>query len=342
MKQEVKKRGIDKELDINLDNITDDELVEAVDDYLSDMTSMYMYYGLTTFGRPFNDEELSYMVSAMLSIDGTNYTALPNLIGKIKGINYDKATALIKDEINNQCIEICKKLISGKSVDELARELTNNQTLQEEIIKTLKAGLKYLDLFKQCPICEMNNLINCLNGGFVPPRIGNDPLRNPDSLPTGANFYGIDPSLVPTRAAYQLGSKLANMTIQKLGKVPEKIGMILFAVETQRDQGANIAFVLYMMGVKPIYNPAGRVQGVEAIPLSELGRPRVDVIIQSSGLFRDLFSYSVVNVLDIGARVALAASYNTIIKKYPELQAELDKAMKPLIERNILKKEMTQ
>lgn len=118
--------------------------------------------------------------------------------------------------------------------------------------------------------------------------------------------------------------------------------MILFAVETQRDQGANIAFVLYMMGVKPIYNPAGRVQGVEAIPLSELGRPRVDVIIQSSGLFRDLFSYSVVNVLDIGARVALAASYNTIIKKYPELQAELDKAMKPLIERNILKKEMTQ
>lgn len=109
--------------------------MEAVDDYLSDMTSMYMYYGLTTFGRPFNDEELSYMVSAMLSIDGTNYTALPNLIGKIKGINYDKATALIKDEINNQCIEICKKLISGKSVDELARELTNNQTLQEEIIK---------------------------------------------------------------------------------------------------------------------------------------------------------------------------------------------------------------
>lgn len=108
LKQEVKKRGIDKELDINLDNITDDELVEAVDDYLSDMTSMYMYYGLTTFGRPFNDEELSYMVSAMLSIDGTNYTALPNLIGKIKGINYDKATALIKDEINNQCIEICK------------------------------------------------------------------------------------------------------------------------------------------------------------------------------------------------------------------------------------------
>lgn len=140
---------------------------------------------------------------------------------------------------------------------------------------------------------ELNRLIAGLNGRYVPPGQGNDPFRNPEAIPTGKNFYGFDPAKIPSKAAYKLGVKAAEDIIEKSLKeknqYPEKVAVVLWAVETIRNEGLNEAMILHLMGMKPKWDGSDRVIGVEAIPGAILQRPRVDVLINPSGLYRDLF-----------------------------------------------------
>lgn len=141
---------------------------------------------------------------------------------------------------------------------------------------------------------EMQAFHNGLSGRFVPPAEGNDPVRNPNSLPTGRNFYGFSPDRLPTPAAWSLGMQAADELIAKYradndGQYPEKVAVVVWAVETLRNEGVNEATVLSLIGMEPVWNPRGQVTGVRPIPASRLGRPRIDVVVNASGLYRDLF-----------------------------------------------------
>lgn len=132
-----------------------------------------------------------------------------------------------------------------------------------------------------------------MNGEYIPPGEGNDPLRNLACLPTGRNFYGFSPAKVPSKAAWDVGKKAAIQMIKakldKEGKYPEKVGVVLWATETTRNEGVNESTILYLIGVEPIWDATGRVKGSRVIPGSQLGRPRIDVLINPSGLYRDVF-----------------------------------------------------
>lgn len=158
---------------------------------------------------------------------------------------------------------------------------------------------------------ELERLIAGLNGRYVPPGQGNDPFRSPEAIPTGKNFYGFDPSRVPSQAAYKLGVKAAEDIVQKSLKdkrqYPEKVAMVLWATETIRNEGINEATILYLMGMKPKWDASDRVTGVEAIPGAVLQRPRVDVMVNPSGLYRDLFPNMIV-YLDQAVQTASALS----------------------------------
>ncbi|MCF6291473.1 MAG: cobaltochelatase subunit CobN [Desulfobacterales bacterium] len=140
---------------------------------------------------------------------------------------------------------------------------------------------------------EMAGLLAGLRGRFVPPGEGNDPIRNPGALPTGRNFYGLNPRKLPTPAAWKLGKTAAKEIIEnhlnKHKKYPNKVAVVLWATETQRNEGVNESTILYLMGIKPRWTGSGRVVGVEVIPGVRLGRPRIDVMVNASGLYRDLF-----------------------------------------------------
>jgi cobaltochelatase CobN len=141
---------------------------------------------------------------------------------------------------------------------------------------------------------EMKALIRALSGGYVPSGEGSDPVRNPESLPTGRNFYGLAPNKIPSKAAYALGKQAAEDIIEKYrgangGAYPRKVGVVLWAIETLRNEGVNESTILALIGTEPIWSSGGTVMGVRAIKGSELGRPRVDVTINPSGLFRDMF-----------------------------------------------------
>lgn len=136
---------------------------------------------------------------------------------------------------------------------------------------------------------ELKNLLKGMNGEFVPPGEGNDPIRNPEAVPTGLNFFGFDPKKIPSPAAYELGKQAAEKLIAQKKTKDGKIAVVLWAVETIRNEGVNEATILYLMGLKPAWDKTGRVKGTEVIPASMLQRPRYDVVICASGLYRDMF-----------------------------------------------------
>ncbi len=142
-------------------------------------------------------------------------------------------------------------------------------------------------------IKELDHLVMGLSGQYVPVKNGGDPVRSPDTIPTGYNLYGFDPSRVPTEAAFEQGKELVDNVIadyyQQHGKYPDKLAFSLWSIETMRHYGVLESQALYAMGVKPVWNDAGRVVGTEIVPASELKRPRVDVVLSATGLYRDAF-----------------------------------------------------
>ena len=142
---------------------------------------------------------------------------------------------------------------------------------------------------------EMGNLIGGTNGHFVPTALGGNPTRgNVSILPTGRNFYASDPTQIPSRVAWEIGGKLAKQMLAQYdaqeGGLPESIAMVVWAGNTLKTCGEDFAECLHLMGVRPVYlGQTTHVLGVEPIPLGELGRPRLDVTLRISGLFRDMY-----------------------------------------------------
>ncbi|MFH1097571.1 MAG: cobaltochelatase subunit CobN [Candidatus Desantisbacteria bacterium] len=141
---------------------------------------------------------------------------------------------------------------------------------------------------------ELDSFIAALAGKYIPSGQGNDPIRNPDSLPTGKNFYSFDPRKIPAPSAYEMGVNLAKELIegykQRHGIYPDKLTFNLWGVETIRHEGVMESQIMYLMGIKPKWDARASVMGVEPISRQELGRGRIDVTIVPSGLYRDLFS----------------------------------------------------
>ena len=140
---------------------------------------------------------------------------------------------------------------------------------------------------------ELEHTISALSGGYVPPGPSGSPSAGGvDLLPSGRNFYGVDPRGLPSQAGWITGVKLGDRMIEKYigdeGHYPENIGMVLWSGPNMRSSGQDIAEFLYLLGTRPIWQKGSlRVTGVEVIPLNELKRPRIDVTARISGLFRD-------------------------------------------------------
>ena len=141
---------------------------------------------------------------------------------------------------------------------------------------------------------EIGSLLNSLSGGFVSAGTGGEPIRNPDAYPTGKNFYGIDPDKVPKKAAWELGVKLADQMLAdhlaEHGEYPQKISFVIWGDETMRHEGIVESQIFYLLGTRPIWDGRDKVVGVEIIPSSELGRPRIDILIASAaeGMFNNV------------------------------------------------------
>ncbi|GBF82448.1 magnesium chelatase subunit H [Aphanothece sacrum FPU1] len=178
----------------------------------------------------------------------------------------------------------------------------------------LKPLFEYLEfcLEQVCADNELGGLLKALEGEYVLPGPGGDPIRNPNVLPTGKNIHALDPQSIPTLAAIKsakivVDRLLARQKIDNGGHYPETIACVLWGTDNIKTYGESLAQIMWMVGVKPVPDALGRVNKLELISLEELGRPRIDVVVNCSGVFRDLF-INQMNLLDQAVKMAAEAN----------------------------------
>jgi len=160
-----------------------------------------------------------------------------------------------------------------------------------EVVKAFRYALDIIDLIKKCS-CEVDNLIKGTEGFFIEPGASGPLTRGKiEVLPTGRNFYLIDPRTLPTPAAWSIGKetaeKLIKYYLEKHGRYPESIGQVLWSIDAYKADGEQLAQILYLIGVEPVWDDTGAVKDVRVIPLEKLGRPRIDVVVRISSIVRD-------------------------------------------------------
>jgi cobaltochelatase CobN len=155
---------------------------------------------------------------------------------------------------------------------------------------------------------EIDAVLHALDGGHVPAGPSGSPLRGLiNTLPTGRNFYAVDPKAIPSRLAWDTGQQLADSLLARYredtGEWPSTVGLSVWGTAAMRTAGDDIAEVLALLGVRPVWDEASRrVTGLDVVPAAELGRPRIDVVVRISGFFRDAFPH-VVTLLDDAVRL---------------------------------------
>ena len=248
------------------------------------------------------------------ALAGEKLKSVQELIRKL-GLDKDLGLKEINDdtieEVEHYILELQEKLIPyglhtfGVSPDGEALD-----DLTEAICLATAPEIKKADMrarLEACGKAEMAALLKGLGGGYISPGQGNDPIRNPDAVPTGRNFYGFSADKVPSKEAFALGKKLAGTMIdeyrEKNGSYPDKLGIILWSTETQRNEGVNESAALHLLGITPVWDKKDRVVDLAPIPGALLKRPRIDVLLQASGLYRDAFP-SVIKLLDRAVRMA--------------------------------------
>ncbi len=270
--------------------------VSAVHDHLHELALTAQPMGLHTFGQGADERWRVAQVLMMLGKDFWEGVKDPN----------DP-----KEEADELLIADYQQLTATKPYRLLAAHLKDGAEVPHlppaAREKLAQARRWYDDLGARN---EMVALLAALDGRYIPTSYGGDPIKNPDALPTGRNMYGFDPSRVPTKAAWEAGKQAMDQLIathrDKTGRMLKKTTFTLWSVETMRHFGLLEAQALWAMGVEPVWDAGGRVSGVKRIPRETLGRPRVDVVLSATGLYRDHFP-NVMKQLAEAARLASTA-----------------------------------
>ena len=180
---------------------------------------------------------------------------------------------------------------------QMRKTYPREEVLLSNAIMEVERAMMNVGIYRQqlldAPECELASLMNALNGGYTEPSSGGDVITNPRALPTGRNLYGINAENTPSIRAWDKGKALAQQTIAMYRErhndsIPRKVSFTFWSSEFIETEGVTLAQALYLLGVEPLRDAFGRVTDIRLIPSDELGRPRIDVVVQTSGQFRDL------------------------------------------------------
>lgn len=251
---------------------------------------------------------------------------------KVRGINFEQADDdLLAHEVGHYLTKLQEKFmphglhVFGRPWSDASLQLMLNSMAPN---KADNISAQIRDNLIDSPKLEMQALLHGLEGGFIEPGKGNDPLRSPEALPTGRNFHALDGDVLPTPLGFQLGYNMA-ANVRNRDDITKSEGVILWASDAVRDEGVMVSFILSLMGITPEWNSRGIVQKMQLVQSPESSTKRYDVIVTTSGLFRDLYP-NLMQWIDIGGRMALAASAKSILQTNPDLASALDSALKPL------------
>lgn len=286
-----------------------DTHLATLQDQLNGMAEQSQPLGIHTFGLLPKD---AHLYTTMLQMLGDEFTKEAGKYEAEQGLSIDEAIAYGKNgERNIEALDgfqLLKSHLEGKTLPELPDSLSAH----------LVTADSYWINFQN--IAETENLLKALDGKYIPISHGGDPIRNPQVAPTGRNLIGFNPAKVPSKEAYEAGVMLLNQTIEdyhaKHGQFPDKLAFSLWSLETMRHQGALEAQILHALGLKPKWNRAGQVTDTEVIPYSELGRPRIDVVVSATGLYRDAFPNVMLWLAEAIDKVAKIKEENNFVYRH--------------------------
>lgn len=271
--------------------------------------------------------DTSYFINQALELD----CKIPETFLKFYGKQVESRGDLLQmfDALSFAILSHCHRSNSQNTIDDDIESLLGISV--PDLAQTINFILK--DIYPKLKQVgdELTHLLDGLNGKFIEPGPSGAPTRGMATiLPTGRNFYSVDIHSLPTTTSWIMGKRLAEGLLNRYemesGKFPESVAMILWGTSNMRTKGDDIAQILYLLGVKPVWKPENkRVIGVEPIPLEELKRPRVDVCIRISGFFRDAFP-NLVELMDKAincvANLDEPVEMNFVRKHYLESKSE--------------------
>ena len=296
--KKVKKEHIDKDMGWDDGRIAADfrRFIGELHDHLHELAQTAQPLGLHSLGTPPPEK---FRLGTVLLMLGKPYWEAAARAAGVKEDDLDEIFIGDYAQMSEAApFKLFRDYLAGKPVNadgRLAQQLEQGQRW-------------YNDLGAAA---EMEGLLSALAGQHRPTSYGGDPMKNPDALPTGRNLYGFDPSRVPTKQAWEAGKDAAEALIAahrtKTGRTPKKLAFTLWSVETMRHQGLLEAQALWAMGVEPVWDAGGRVIDVKLVPRETLQRPRVDVVLSATGLYRDHFPNA---MKQLAKAVELAARAN--------------------------------
>ncbi|MEX2704986.1 MAG: magnesium chelatase subunit H [Candidatus Freyrarchaeum guaymaensis] len=310
----VRKEALEKAKMLNFKASSIEELHRE----LTDMERSIIPKGLHVLGAKYSREDVVNYITYVTRYD-REVKSLHRILAEARGLSYEdllqnpsevvdgKTHSMILSEIEEQAREIISKILDNPRDESIFSSVPKN--LREDFnqivdfVYTLSNNIEKSD--------EMGSILKALDGKWIQPNIGGDPIRTPEVFPTGSNQYGFDARLVPSSSAYERGKRIAEVTLQqyfkKHGKYPETVSVVLWGFETMKTRGETIGQILHYIGVRPVRKRGPWVTDLELVPLNELNRPRIDVVVTICGIFRDTFP-NLILLLDRAFR--LVASQN--------------------------------
>ena len=301
--------------DLGLDAAPDeevfDEFVLHVDGWLCEIKDAQIRDGLHVLGQVPEGDGLINLVLAVLRSSQIFGGQVNGVSGLRTALGLEEEASLSEvDAVEAQARELVAALAAARwsadAVPEIVERIVGapNEAVSTALRFACQEVVPRLSRTSE----EISAILHALDGGYVPAGPSGSPLRGLiNVLPTGRNFYSVDPKAIPSRLAYQTGQAMAESLLQRhldeAGEYPQSVGLSVWGTSAMRTSGDDIAEVLALLGVMPVWDDASRrVVGLEAIDLSELGRPRIDVTVRISGFFRDAFPH-VVAMLDDAVRL---------------------------------------
>ena len=294
----------------------DDFLLE-VDGWLCEVKDAQIRDGLHVFGDPPTGQARVNLVLAMLrarQMWGGRKEALPGLREALGMAEDGSAGREDTDDAERRAHALVEAMEqrgwSADAAGEVCAELLDAAD-PRPVREVLEFAAQEVVPRLESTTDEITATLHALDGGFVPAGPSGSPLRGLiNVLPTGRNFYAVDPKAVPSRLAWETGWAMADSLLERYrgdnGEWPTSVGLSVWGTSAMRTAGDDIAEVLALMGVRPTWDEQSRrVNGIEPIPLDELDRPRIDVTVRISGFFRDAFPH-VVAMLDDAVQLVAA------------------------------------
>ena len=295
-------------------------ILNFIGGYLCELKEAQIRDGLHIFGQCPQGRQLRDLIVAIARIPNRYSLGITRHLATEWGLEFDPLTT----DFNTQLSEIDQQILHNitpktcRTVGDAVEVLEIHAAqLVEQLLNTLPRSSPHRDWIKTKLIPaleqtkdEITNLLQGLNGKYIPSAPSGAPTRGrPEVLPTGRNFYSVDIRAIPTESAWDVGRKAAENLIecytQENGEYPQTLGLSLWGTATMRTGGDDIAEALALMGVRPVWDSAARrVVDFEILPLSILGRPRVDVTLRISGFFRDAFP----NLIDLFEQAVIAVA----------------------------------